>query len=600
MVWPFGRPFPERKAVDVDGKTFDYVIVGGGTSACVLASRLSEDPDVSVLVISKGSVRDRWIDRVPVIGNVSNGKGPQIDTFWSEPHDQWDGCDTRTYNTQAFGGATRINGLMMTRGPPGNYNDWAALGNDQWSFDKCEPYFKKIENVTCHPDAPHRGHEGPLHVTQWPSMFVVDQYIKEAARDVNLPVRDDINDPSAPAMGLFTIDSMIDKFGYRHSAFAAYLPKSTALQREDRLTVCTGVVATKIQTNADGSEATGVYLLDHLDKRPGKECFVRAQREVIVCCGTHLTPQLLMLSGIGPKTQLESHKIPLVRDLSGVGANLQDHVAFEISFETRLVDTYLQMANPLIALWHFILFVLFKTGMFAAAGVQVGAWLNTSTIDEATMTVKHHETSTDVERDYTDASLPENVPDVELLFTNGVSAPEGKKGYCAFHVTLVQPFARGRVGLASSDPLALPKVYHHYITDPRDWAAARKATRFAMNYIERFRKTKYPFNSTWHRAPGVKAGTAEGSWRDVTDEQIDAYIKKRLVNFYHATSTCHMAPEKEDGVVGQDLRVHGFKNLRIGDASVFPKVTSAHTVTPVYMVAERCADFIKHDWANET
>ncbi|GKT52365.1 L-sorbose 1-dehydrogenase [Colletotrichum spaethianum] len=162
MAWLFTRSYPERKAVDVDGKAFDYVIVGGGTAACVLASRLSEDPDVSVLVICKGKVRDTWIDRVPIVGNASDGKGPQIETFWSEPHEQWNGCKTRTFNTQALGGATRINGLMLTRGAPGNYNQWAALGNDQWSWDKCEPYFKKIEDAACSPEALHRGHGGNI------------------------------------------------------------------------------------------------------------------------------------------------------------------------------------------------------------------------------------------------------------------------------------------------------------------------------------------------------------------------------------------------------------------------------------------------------
>ncbi|KZL73708.1 alcohol oxidase (GMC oxidoreductase) [Colletotrichum tofieldiae] len=599
MVWPFPRSYPERKAIDVDGKTFDYVIVGGGTAACVLASRLSEDPDTTVLVICKGRVRDTWIDRVPIIGNANDGKGPQIETFWSEPHEQWDGCKTRTFNTQALGGATRVNGLMLTRGAPGNYNQWAALGNDQWSWDKCEPYFKKIEDAACYPDASHRGHDGPLQFRQNPMLFAIDAYIQKAAGDLNLPVRDDANDPGAPAMGLFTIDCMIDKFGYRHSALSAYLPKSKVLERETRLTLCTGVVATRLETSADGTEATGVYILDHLSKRPGRECFVKANREVIVCCGTHLTPQFLMLSGIGPKEHLAKHKIPLVRDMPGVGADLQDHVAFSIAFQVRLADSYLRMLNPLIGLWHFILFLLFKTGMLATSGARLCAWFHTDTVEETTMTVRHRGNAVDETHDNTDALRPENVPDIELLFINAAYGFEKGKGYSAFQTTLVQPFSRGRIELASSDPLKHPKVFHHYITDPRDWAAARKAARVSMNYVERFRQTNYPFNSTWHLAPGVEAGSVEGGWRDVTDEQIDAYIKQGLLNFYHATSTCRMALEEENGVVGQDLRVHGFKNLRIADASVFPKVTSAHTAAPVYMLAERCADFIKSDWKAE-
>lgn len=215
------------------------------------------------------------------------------------------------------------------------------------------------------------------------------------------------------------------------------------------------------------------------------------------------------------------------------------------------------------------------------------------------MTVRHHGNRIDEKHDNMDPLRPENVPDIELLFTNASYDYEKGKGYCAFQTTLVQPFSRGRIELASSDPLAHPKVFHHYITDPRDWAAARKAARFSMNFVERFRQTEYPFNATWHLAPGVKAGTVEGGWRDVTDEQIDTYIRERLVNIYHATSTCRMGTVEENGVVGQDLKVHGFRNLRVADASVFPKVTSAHTVAPTYMVAERCADFVKRDWVDK-
>ncbi|KAK1540323.1 choline dehydrogenase [Colletotrichum paranaense] len=615
MAWLFSRSYPERKAVDVDGKTFDYVIVGGGTAACALASRLSEDPSTSVLVVCKGKVKDNWLDRIPIVGNASDGKGPQIETFWSEPDERWTGCKTRTFNTQALGGATRVNGLMLTRGAPGNYNQWAALGNDEWSWDKCEPYFKKIENAACHPDAPYRGHEGPLYLRQNPLNFPIDQYIQKAAGDMNLPVQNDGNNPNAPAMGLFTTDIMIDKFGYRHSSLAAYLPKSTVDERRERLTLCTGVVATKLQTNDDGTEVTGVHILDHLDKSPARQCFVKAEREVIVCCGTHFSPQLLMLryrfsetlqhvrssltlrSGIGPKKHLEKHNIPLVRDMPGVGADLQDHITFGIAFRTRLIDSYLRLFSPLIGIWHFVLFLFFKTGLLATSGTRLCAWFHTSTVDETTMTVRHHGNGIDEKHDNTDALRPENVPDIELLFTNASYDYEKGKGYCAFQTTLVQPFSRGRIELASSDPLAHPKVFHHYITDPRDWAAARKAARFSMSFVERFRQTQYPFNATWHLAPGVKAGTVEGGWRDVTDEQIDAYIRERLVNIYHATSTCRMGTVVDKGVVGQNLKVHGFRNLRVADASVFPKVTSAHTVAPTYMVAERCADFIKRDWA---
>ncbi|KAL0943073.1 choline dehydrogenase [Colletotrichum truncatum] len=597
MFWPFSHSYPERRVVDVDRKSFDYVIVGGGTAACALASRLSEDLNVSVLLISKGKIQDDWISSIPIVGGARENQGSNIDTLWSETDDRWDGIKARIFTSQSLGGASNINGLMYTRGSPGNYNKWAALGNDEWSFEKCEPYFKKLENAHSQAEAPYRGHsdEAPLRYC----MVVTDlrHSIELAASHLNLPVRHDANNPKAPSEGLFTVEHMIDKSGYRHSSYAAYLPKSLALERKERLTICGGAVATRLQLSQDGTRVTGVYLLDHLNQKAGKECLVQANREVIICCGTLFTPQLLMLSGIGPREKLKDHKINCVQDLPGVGANLHDHVAFAITFEVRLIDSYLRMLNPFTAIWLFLVYLVTKTGILSTSGGRLCAWIQSKNIDEATMTVKSQGNAFGENHDREDAALPENLPDLELLFFNAAFDYQAGKGYCGFQVALVQPFSEGRIELASSDPLALPKYHYQYITDPRDWAVARKGARFAMNYVEALRKTDYPFNCVWHLAPGATTGTVKGSWTDVSDEEIDAYIKKRMRNFYHPTSTCRMAPVEDGGVVGQDLRVHGFTNLRIADASVFPSNTSAHTAAPIYMVAERCADFIKNYWA---
>ncbi|KAI8298706.1 hypothetical protein K4K59_002630 [Colletotrichum sp. SAR11_240] len=599
MFWPFISRYPERRVADVAGKSYDYIIVGGGTAACVIASRLSEDPNVSVLVISKGKVKDDWLNSMPIVGNARENYGSDIDTIPSEPDEQWSGVPVRYFASQALGGASIHNGLQYTRGPPANYNHWAALGNDQWSFEKCEPYFKKLENASSQPKAPYRGHDGPIHIRQDPSLNSVDKYIEEAAKDMNLPVRNDINNPNAPPEALFEIEHMITETGHRNSAQVGYLPKSLVLERQETLTICSGAVATRLQFNQDGTEATGVYILDRLDQKSAKECLVSANREVIVSCGALFSPQFLMLSGIGPKEQLEQHKIPLVRDMPGVGANLNDHIAFSIAFQVRLADSYIRLLNPLIAIWHLLLFIFTKTGIFSRSGARLCAFLSSENIDEKTMTLKPPKDASDEQR-RRDPHLPENAPDVELLFINAAFDYERGKGYCGFQTCLVQPFSRGRIELASSDPLAFPKFYSQFLTDPRDWAVARKAARFAMNYVETFRKSKYPFNSTWHIAPGVQRGSMEGSWKDVSDEEMDRFLRERLLNFYHPTSTCHMGLEKDGAVVGQDLKVHGFKNLRIADASVFPRVTSAHTTAPVYMVAERCADFIKNDRSKES
>ncbi|KAG7138736.1 L-sorbose 1-dehydrogenase like protein [Verticillium longisporum] len=597
MVWPFSPRYPEKTVADVDGKTFDYIIVGGGTAACALAARLSEDPSVTVLVLSRGKIKDNWLSSSPLLSQGPQKDGPQVSVLYSEPDERWDGAQVHTYTSRALGGASRINGLMLTRGTPGQYDSWAACGNDKWSFKECEPYFRKMENASLnHPGAPGRGQHGPLLLKHQKSLFTVEDYLTKTANDLGIPVGGDLNDPSGPAIGLFDVDLMIDEQARRVSSQLAYLPKPMVIQRQGHLTICGGAVATRLEVNQDGSEVTGVYFVDGESRRRPRQSFVKARREVIVCCGALFSPQVLMLSGIGPKPQLEKHNIPVIRDMPGVGANLKDHVSFGIAFEVLPSDSWIYLLRPLVAIWSFLVLVIFKTGYFASMTMQHCLFIRSGAIEDETMEVKH---SDNQKNSTLDAHRQENIPDIEYILCGHSMDDEyvKQKGYYSLYATLLQPFSSGRIELASDDPLTYPKMYHPFVTDDRDWVLARKATRFAMHFIERFRTTGYPFETVWHRAPGVRAGTTQGSWRDATDAEIDKFVKERIRSTLHVTSTCRMAKEEEGGVVGQDLKVHGFRNLRVADASVFPRLPSAHTVAATYMVAERCADFVKSAWS---
>lgn len=409
----------------------------------------------------------------------------------------------------------------------------------------------------------------------------------------------DANDPDGPALGIFTMDTMIDHDGLRLSAQRAYLPRALAERRRGHLTICTGAAATKVEISEDGTTVTGVYIVDVSSNKTSKQCFAVARREVIISCGTFFSPQVLQLSGIGPREALEQHGIHVIRDLPGVGANLKDHVSFGVVFQTKTQDSNHALTRPLFVVWHFFLWLLFRTGIFSATTTKQCMWLRTGAIDNETMQVKHTDSKG---CDNFDGKQVYNVPDIEAILTAAAVDHEWVPGigYYAMYMTLVQPHSVGYVSLASNDPLALPKMHHPFITDSRDWPVARKAARFAMHTTERFRTkaaTGYNHELVWHRAPGMTSGSTEGSWKTATDEEIDDFVRSRLCSTLHATSTCRMAREEEDGVVGQDLRVYGFKNLRVADASVFPSITSAHTVAPTYMVAERCADFVKETWA---
>jgi choline dehydrogenase-like flavoprotein len=202
----------------------------------------------------------------------------------------------KLWGAEAVGGTTRINAMLFTRGAPGGYNEWAeSFGLDDWGWDKVEPFFKKSENAVAHPDAPHRGHSGPIETRQPGPWLSSIPYYEKAAKAVGLPVERDLNDPKASAQGFFYLDQTIDAKSRRLSAYRAWLNANIAIERKDRLSVCTGVVASRLEIDPRGKRVTGVHLQHARRSSMDKEYFVKARREVIICSGTVCTPQLLML-----------------------------------------------------------------------------------------------------------------------------------------------------------------------------------------------------------------------------------------------------------------------------------------------------------------
>jgi choline dehydrogenase-like flavoprotein len=277
-------------------------------------------------------------------------------------------------------------------------------------------------------------------------------------------------------------------------------------------------------------------------------------------------------------------------------------VAFGVVYLVHAADTVAKLISPFLAIWHILLFFLFKLGLFASMMVKQAIWVRSGAIDQATMTVQAYGQVDEKTHDNMDATDPENIPDIEYMLIPGSAdfKAGGGKAYNSLLCTLTQPFAQGTIELASTDPLAAPVLRYPLLTDPRDLRVARTAVRFAMNFVQVFRTTGYPFETVWDAAPGVKQGTVDGSWQGATDDEIDAYVKTKVRGIYHPTSSCRMAAEERGGVVGQDLKVHGFKNLRIADASVFPKISTAHPMATVLMIAERCADIVGKDWGLRT
>ncbi|KAK8010163.1 choline dehydrogenase [Apiospora arundinis] len=631
-MWPFSS-YPVYSPSDVQGKTYDYVIVGGGTAGCVVAARLSEDPGASVLVIDKGHVRDNMVSRIPLVSqNMFLGDLLQVQgDRWTEPMPGANRRRNRLWAVEGIGGASRMNAMLWTRGYPGDYAAWSEMGLHEWSYEKLEPYFTKLENAIAHPGSKARGHEGPIEMRRVTFPFAWTEYFRKAAQELGLRTGKDINDPvEAPAMGFFDLDVAIDDRGNRISALTAYLNKEVVLQRRDRLTVCTGGVASRLEADAKTGIVTGVHIRSS-DNTDG-EFLVKARREVIICAGAACTPQLLLLSGIGPAASSEKHGIPLIKELSGVGSTLSDHYSTPIMLEVPKKETF-HLLESLLGIWHFLLWLVFGKGYMSIGSMSSTMYLRSGAVNKTTMQIKDRD---DAGRDNQDASLSRNVPDIEIMLMPNSAVEREVKGrtLMSIYPTLVQPRGSGRVELANTDALAQPRITYPMFTNEHDISTARLAVRFSMRLAEKLQNSDYPYPAKlvfapgqdraaleeWEKAapvdylpipmplpPSVQAHPSpkdapkskeavsgeDGTWSTVTDDEIDDYMKRVSHTSLHFSGTCPMSNDEKTGVVDQQLRVYGFTNLRIADTSVFPKIPSCHTMAPVMAVAERCAELVK-------
>ncbi|KAI1210115.1 putative GMC oxidoreductase [Annulohypoxylon truncatum] len=638
-MWPFSS-YPEYSPSQVDGKIYDYIIVGGGTAGCVIASRLSEDRDVSVLVLERGHVKDNVVSRMPLVSqNMFLGNTLQVQSNrWSEPMPGANRRRNRLWAVEGIGGATRMNAMLWTRGFPGDYAAWYEMGLKDWAYEKLEPYFRKIENAVAHPKSSSRGHKGPIELRQFTYPFIWTTYIEKAVQKLGLRLEKDTNDPTAPAMGYFNLDTSIDAHGRRISAFSAYLNKTVALRRRGHLAVCTGAVASRLDADAQTGLVTGVHI--RCSSGLPKEFFVKARREVIVCSGAACTPQLLLLSGIGPKQSSEKFGIPLVKELPAVGATLSDHYSIPIMLEVQPKETF-HILETVWGIWYFLLWLFFGKGLLGLSSMSNSVFIRTGAIDESNMQVKSHD---EEGRDNLDASISRNVPDIEVMFMPSSSVERAVLGhtFMSIYPTLVQPCGSGRVELVNTDSLSQPQITYPLFTNERDITSARLAVRFAMRLADELQHSGYPHPIRLAFAPGQdpsildewensapvdylpgpepvvpsilgvrdsqvaadsKQRITEGlesrmnkTWKSVTDDEIDIYMRRVSHTSLHFSGTCPMSNDEKSGVVDQELRVHGFSNLRIADTSVFPKIPSCHTMAPVMAVAERCVDLVKAAW----
>lgn len=524
------------------GAGYDYVIVGAGSAGCVLADRLSADGAARVIVLEAGG-RD-WdpLIHIPLgLGKMHHHRLHDWG-YQTEPDAAMNGRTIEAMRGKVLGGSHSINVMAYTRGDPGDYERWAREGAAGWSYAEVLPYFRRGETWEKGANA-WRGGSGPVHVQFARSPDPVFPAWMEAGRLAGYKTTEDFNAGSGEGFGRvqFTIRN-----GRRHSAARAYL--WPAMSRPN-LVVETKSHAMRILF--EGTRATGVEY-----RRGGKVFRAMASREVILSSGTFNTPQLLMLSGVGPAAHLAQHGVKALADLP-VGDNLQDHLAVLLSWKRRQWGYLNGMMRADRISLAMLQAYFFGTGPGTVIPTTLFAFIKTK---------------------------PElETPDIEFMFRATPQKPHiwfpglraAPPDAIAIRPTLLHPKSRGTVRLRSSDPFASPRIAYDFLTHPADLPTLMEGARRALDVAR-----QSPLDDF--------RGEPIGPAKIESDADLEAWIRKTAITAHHPCGTCAIS-----SVVDEELRVHGLQGLRVVDASVMPTIVSAHINATVLMIAERASDLIR-------
>jgi choline dehydrogenase len=525
-------------------KAYDYIVIGAGSAGCVIASRLSEDPEVSVLLLEAGGP-DRSIYMVmPLAYRLLRTKGLFDWGYNSLPEPFADSRVIQASRGKVLGGSSSVNGMMYSRGHPQDYDQWAQMGAQGWSFEEVLPYFKKSERNWRGETARHGG-SGLLAVTRPDKSDPLTLALHETARRQGYPVLEDFEagNPDGFALPDLTIAD-----GRRASASRAFLRPA---RRRPNLKRQTHAHVTRIVI--EKGKAVGVEFSVR-----GRRQIVRADREVVLSGGAFASPHILMLSGIGPADHLRQHGINVLMDLPGVGQNLQDHVVTPMMFKAKQPLTFGRglrldrMALAAIA-WQLL-------GNGRAATVPLTS-------------IAYHRSRPDLER-----------PDLENIFVpSSMMAQLWFPGWrrpvqdmlTSLNVVL-RPNSRGFVQLASSDPFTAPRIQYNLLADRGDVERLKYAVAWTRDLMRKAPICNFVGEETF---PGPDVAS---------DEALESYARKTAITAHHATSTCAIG-----SVVNAELQVSGVDGLRVADASVMPEVIGGHTNAPAMMIGEKAADLLK-------